>query len=119
VEKVRKVTDVPLMLTGGFRTLEGMEAALNSGAMDIVGIARPFAVYPELPELVLSGSKKSFDVENGKTGVKAVDGFMSLIWYEAQIKRLGEGKVPKINLSAWSVFFWYLRKMIRKSFNKN
>lgn len=119
VEKVRKITDVPLMLTGGFRTLVGMEEALKSKALDMVGIARPFAVYPNLPDLVFNNRSKSFDVHNPNTGIKSIDGFMGLIWYEAQIKRLGEGKEPKVNLGAWPVFFWYLRKMIRKNFNRN
>ena len=29
------------MVTGGFRTLEGMNAALNEG-VDIIGVGRPF-----------------------------------------------------------------------------
>ena len=43
-EKVRALVDVPLMVTGGFRTAEGMNAALRSGALDIVGLARLMAI---------------------------------------------------------------------------
>ena len=32
------------MVTGGFRTAAGMNAALDSSACDFVGIARPFAI---------------------------------------------------------------------------
>lgn len=37
-----------LMVTGGFRTAQGMNAALDSGACDFIGIARPFAVETDL-----------------------------------------------------------------------
>ena len=48
-ERVRAVTTVPLMVTGGFRTAAGMTDAITSGATDLIGIARPLALQPELP----------------------------------------------------------------------
>ncbi|MEL6988968.1 MAG: NADH:flavin oxidoreductase/NADH oxidase family protein, partial [Bacteroidota bacterium] len=44
VKKVRKQIDTPLMLTGGFRTVEVMESALKDGDLDIIGLARPFTL---------------------------------------------------------------------------
>lgn len=44
-----KVPNVPLMVTGGFRTRAGMEAALAEGACDLIGIARPAVLEPDLP----------------------------------------------------------------------
>jgi 2,4-dienoyl-CoA reductase-like NADH-dependent reductase (Old Yellow Enzyme family) len=38
---------MPLMVTGGFRSREGMEAALASGALDVIGLARPFCTHPD------------------------------------------------------------------------
>jgi 2,4-dienoyl-CoA reductase-like NADH-dependent reductase (Old Yellow Enzyme family) len=46
-EAIRRVATMPLMVTGGFRTREGMEAALASGALDLIGIARPFCTHPD------------------------------------------------------------------------
>lgn len=46
-EAIRRVATMPLMVTGGFRTREGMEAALASGALDVLGIARPFCTHPD------------------------------------------------------------------------
>jgi hypothetical protein len=45
--------ELVLMLTGGFRTRAGAEAAINDGACDLVGIARPAAVDPKFPLLLL------------------------------------------------------------------
>lgn len=42
--------NVPLMVTGGFRTRQGMEAAVAEGGCDLVGLARPAALNPTLPK---------------------------------------------------------------------
>jgi 2,4-dienoyl-CoA reductase-like NADH-dependent reductase (Old Yellow Enzyme family) len=38
-----------LMVTGGFRTRVGMEAAVAEGACDLIGMGRPAIIYPSLP----------------------------------------------------------------------
>lgn len=43
------IPDVPLMVTGGFRTRRGMEAAVSENACDFVGIGRPAVLSPSLP----------------------------------------------------------------------
>ena len=43
-EQVRKLVDTPLVVTGGFRSSAGMQDALDSGATDMIGIARPLAL---------------------------------------------------------------------------
>ncbi len=108
IEKARKITDTPLMLTGGFRTASVMRDAVASDQLDVVGVARPFTVYPNIGHEILGGSRTSFPTDIQKTGVKGIDGFMGLIWYEAQIKRLGQGKEPDPKLNAWLVFINYV-----------
>jgi 2,4-dienoyl-CoA reductase-like NADH-dependent reductase (Old Yellow Enzyme family) len=39
-ERFSQEVSVPIMLTGGFRTRQGMNDALDSGAVDVVGLAR-------------------------------------------------------------------------------
>jgi 2,4-dienoyl-CoA reductase-like NADH-dependent reductase (Old Yellow Enzyme family) len=48
--------ELVLMLTGGFRTRAGAEAAINDGACDLVGIGRPAVVDPKFPLLLLDES---------------------------------------------------------------
>jgi 2,4-dienoyl-CoA reductase-like NADH-dependent reductase (Old Yellow Enzyme family) len=43
------------MVTGGFRTREGIEDALSNGSCDIVGIGRPAALEAALPSKKLLG----------------------------------------------------------------
>ena len=48
-EQFARELTVPIMLTGGFRSRDGMIDALRSGAVDVIGIARPLAQEPDLP----------------------------------------------------------------------
>ncbi|KAF3026083.1 hypothetical protein E8E15_005011 [Penicillium rubens] len=52
-ETRKRYPNLVLMLTGGFRSRAGAEAAIKENACDIVGIARPAAINPRLPELFL------------------------------------------------------------------
>jgi 2,4-dienoyl-CoA reductase-like NADH-dependent reductase (Old Yellow Enzyme family) len=116
IEKARKITDTPLMLTGGFRTASVMRDAVASNQLDMVGIARPFTIYPNIGHELFDNSRMTFPTDTQKTGVKGIDGFMNIIWYEAQIKRIGQGKTPDPGLSAWSVFLKYVWLILERKF---
>lgn len=53
-EAIRKVATMPMMVTGGFRSRAGMEAALASGATDVIGLARPFCTHPDCARELLA-----------------------------------------------------------------
>ncbi|MGI9602093.1 MAG: oxidoreductase [Acidimicrobiales bacterium] len=48
-QRARTVTDSPLMMTGGFKTRGEAGAAVESGAVDAVGLARALVLDPDLP----------------------------------------------------------------------
>lgn len=50
-KRARLLTSKPLMLTGGFKTREQAEEALQSGAVDVIGLARALVLEPALPNL--------------------------------------------------------------------
>jgi 2,4-dienoyl-CoA reductase-like NADH-dependent reductase (Old Yellow Enzyme family) len=102
-QKVRSHTKLPLMLTGGFRSREGMEEALQSGAVDLIGLARPLALEPEFPRRLLAGENAVSKVAPKKTGVKQLDGLMEVAWFSHQLHRMGEGKEPDPELWPWTV----------------
>lgn len=52
-ETRKRFPDLILLLTGGFRTRKGIEAALKSGVCDLVGIGRPAVLRPDFPRLVM------------------------------------------------------------------
>lgn len=105
-EKVRAAVDVPLMVTGGFRSAAGMEGALASGALDIVGLARLLAIDPDAPAALLQGRDSSQKVRAIKTGLKVVDrmGIMEVLWYERQLKRIASGAEPRPDESGLAAF---------------
>ena len=110
-EKIRKQVSCHLMVTGGFRTAQGMNAALESGACDFIGIARPFAVETDLADRLLVGQDVRYAVDKIKTGIPMVDkmAIMEIIWYAAQFKSIAQGKRPNPKLSPLKVFFHYVK----------
>ena len=121
IDKARKLIKTPLLLTGGFRSVSVMEKALEDGNLDIVGLARPFCLYPNLANQIFDGSVKIFETPIPKIGIKFLDklGGVELPWYELQIQRIGKGKSPKINLPGILAFWFSLKSLFFKSFWKN
>jgi len=121
IQKARKITTKPLMLTGGFRTVSIMEQALIDGNLDIVGLARPFCLYPELAQDIFCRKIEGFVTPLPSSGIKMIDkmGGIELPWYELQIHRLGKGKRPKKRMSGLLAFWFNLKSMILKSLIKN
>ncbi|MBT6965755.1 MAG: NADH oxidase, partial [Flavobacteriales bacterium] len=121
IEKARKLIKTPLLLTGGFRSVSVMEKALQDGNLDVVGLARPFCLYPNLANQIFDGSVERFETPIPQIGIKFLDklGGVELPWYELQIQRIGKGKSPKTNLLAILAFWFSLKSLFFKSFWKN
>jgi 2,4-dienoyl-CoA reductase-like NADH-dependent reductase (Old Yellow Enzyme family) len=98
-EKVRTVSRTPLLVTGGFRTARGMNAALASGALDLVGLARPLAVEPDLPKRLLVDDSAEATKVKLATGMKTLDSLLQGAWYQAQISRIARGEATRPKLS--------------------
>ncbi len=83
----RTKTSVPLMVTGGFKTLAQAESAIAEGKADVIGLARALVVDPELPTFWLSGQRAEPQFPRFATppegGVTA--------WYTMQITRHAKG----------------------------
>ncbi|HUG99419.1 MAG TPA: NADH:flavin oxidoreductase/NADH oxidase family protein [Gammaproteobacteria bacterium] len=54
--EVRAATRVPLMVTGGFRSRAAMAEALAADELEVVGLARPLCVEPDLAGRLALGS---------------------------------------------------------------
>ena len=83
--------DMPLLLTGGLRTREAMEALVESGAVDAVGLGRPLAFDPDLPTALLDGTSDGVDLPD-YTPPPLITAAGESEWYEAQIGLMGDGK---------------------------
>lgn len=99
--------DLVLMVTGGFRSRVGMEAALASGGCDLIGIGRPAAVLPRLPKEIVLNTKEVPDQEAHvalspvripllmkMVPVRQVGAGYQTDYYSRQIQRIARGLVP-------------------------
>ncbi|WP_310476737.1 NADH:flavin oxidoreductase/NADH oxidase family protein [Sandarakinorhabdus sp.] len=94
----------PLMVTGGFRSLEAMNDALASG-IDFVGVARPLCAEPDCVAELLDGHldelprfEERLSIGPGWLSptspfklVRTLNGFAAQSWYYQQIRRVANG----------------------------
>ena len=120
-ESVRAVTRLPLMVTGGFRSREAMNGALAAGSTDVIGIARPLCVEPDLPRRLIQGeSQRGTSFEDGLrvgsgffsensplTLLRAVNVLGSQGWFCVQLLRLGDGLPPDTSLGTLGALIAY------------
>ncbi|ADH99479.1 NADH:flavin oxidoreductase/NADH oxidase family protein [Salisediminibacterium selenitireducens] len=111
-EKVSQKVRVPIVLTGGFRTKKVMEEALITGVTDMIGVARPLAIHPDLPAQFSSGFADEVHLPDIKTGFRAIDdaALLELMWYARQLHRHGAGKPVRPGLSAHSTLLYSILK---------
>ncbi len=112
-KKLKAVARMPIMVTGGFRTLAGMQAALQEGHTDMIGAARPFCVEPDFPARMLAGAMRRLPIAedqlvlgrgywgpNSRSGhIRGLNNLAQAGWYYHQIERMGVGQKPEPNLS--------------------
>lgn len=112
--KAKQRVHAPLMVTGGFATLAGMEKALDDGAADLIGLARPLALMPDLPNRVKAGKFTQIKLEHLTTGNRALDkrvgGVVGLAYYQEQMERLAKGRGIERTTNAWKPLLYTLRK---------
>lgn len=105
--RARAACRAPLVITGGFRSAEGMEEALQSGNLDFVGLAKPFAVQPDLPARVLSGQYRTLSLPPRRTGItrldKSIGSVLEMNWYMYQMERIGNGQPTRPDYSVWAL----------------
>jgi len=89
-----ELPDLPLMLTGGFRTAAAMEEAIASGGIDVVGLGRPLTLEPDSPGALLDGSLAAATVKARRSGIRLIDSLTELTYYTVQMWRMGDGKEP-------------------------
>ncbi|WP_269620992.1 NADH:flavin oxidoreductase/NADH oxidase family protein [Zhongshania aquatica] len=103
-EKAQNIMSVPLVVTGGFRSAKAMNSAIQSGAVDMIGLARPLALDPSLANKLIASDDHVIHLPKLSTGIKALDAMtmLDITWYEHQLERIGKGKQAKPNLAAWT-----------------
>lgn len=106
-EAIKQVAKCPVMVTGGFRTGEFMREALDNGSLDLIGLARPLCLNPNMSKQLLNGEPVNSEVRQLTSGIKAIDKAfpLEIIWYTMQIHRLGQGLPPKPKAGVYGTIF--------------
>ena len=119
------VGDIPLAVTGGFRSRSAMEEAVNSGECDVIGLGRPTATTPDAADALLSGRAESVTAHQIRYGMrgllskvvelKTLDGLLELGWHADQLHRMGDGLEPDLDRSRLAATVAMLRRSGRVS----
>ena len=117
-DKIKKKIQIPLMVTGGFRTKQGMEDAIKSGACEIVGVGRPLCANPYAIKEMFEGKTDHLPIYEKTLSlgpwilspsspfrlIQALNAFGAQAWFYQQIKRMGDNKLPDLSLGLFSAF---------------
>ena len=94
VREVRAIARMPIMLTGGIRDPAAMSRLIREDEAQVIGMARPLAVLPDLPAAVLAGSTVPALPHPRRTGRRLADVAIESYWHNQQIRRLSRGRDP-------------------------
>lgn len=112
--KVRKTVKVPVAVTGGFNTAIGMSKAIENDETDLIGLARPLVLLPNLPNEFESGNFTAIDLHYLTTGIKGLDkkvgSLIGLSYYQQQMSRIANGVPIQITNSAWGSLGFAIKK---------
>ncbi|MFT5541525.1 MAG: 2,4-dienoyl-CoA reductase-like NADH-dependent reductase (Old Yellow Enzyme family), partial [Arenicella sp.] len=133
-ERIRRSANIPVMITGGFRSRDIMERAIESGEVDVIGLARPLCTEPDCSAKLIQQSIQSIDCYEDKlvlgTGfwgnnsssnlIKAINSFGQVGFYYWQIIRLSKGLAVEPQLGTFRAFLKHMtndfRLNIRRKF---
>ena len=122
--EIRQAVSIPLMVTGGFRSRDAMEAALTRDGIDLIGLARPLCVHPDGPRHLLNGTADRVGIAEdrlalgrGRLGLNTTSWLVNLIntisrveYFAWQMTRMSRGQEPETGgrANAAGMVLWYL-----------
>ncbi|MEB3031730.1 NADH:flavin oxidoreductase/NADH oxidase family protein [[Mycobacterium] nativiensis] len=122
------VGDIPLAVTGGFRSRVAMENAVSSGECDVVGLGRPTATTTDAADAILTGRTDALPSHQQRVGmrrilgrfadIKSLDGLIDLSWHTDQLHRVGAGLAPDLDRGRIATTVAMVRRNGRASFGR-
>ena len=117
-KNIREAVSLPLMVTGGFRSKQGIESALESDVCQIVGVGRPLCADPFCIKKMIDGEieilpsyEKTLSLgpwvlspSSPLTIIQAINAFGAMAWFYQQIKQMAKGNVPNLNQKLFNAF---------------
>ncbi len=122
------IGDVPLAVTGGFRSRTAMHDAVSNGECDVIGLGRPTATTTNAAEQILAGHTEALTAHTIRYGMppvvgrvvdlKSMDGLLDLSWHTDQLHRLGAGLQPDVKRGRIATTVAMVRRNGRASFGR-
>jgi 2,4-dienoyl-CoA reductase-like NADH-dependent reductase (Old Yellow Enzyme family) len=120
---IKSAAKIPVMITGGFRSREVMESALQNGETDLIGLARPLCTQPDCSAHLITQTQEVLDdyehslvLGHGFWGnnsssatIRSINAQGQVGFYYWQIIRLSQGLKPETTLTAWRAFWRHMR----------
>lgn len=104
-KKLKQKIDIPVIVTGGIRSINAMNTLLNDNTTDFIGIARPLTIDPNIPNKIKQGTYTIVETTRVSTGVKKLDkifgSLLGIVYYQVLMQNIAKGKEPKATKNAW------------------
>ena len=104
-KKLKQKVDIPVIVTGGIRSINAMNTLLNDNTTDFIGIARPLTIDPNIPNKIKQGTYTIVETTRVSTGVKKLDkifgSLLGIVYYQVLMQNIAKGKEPKAAKNAW------------------
>lgn len=104
-KKLKQKVNIPVIVTGGIRSINAMNTLLNDNTTDFIGIARPLTIDPNIPNKIKQGTYTIVETTRVSTGVKRLDkafgSLLGIVYYQVLMQNIAKGKEPKATKNAW------------------
>ena len=104
-KKLKQKIEIPVVVTGGIRSINAMNTLLNNNTTDFIGIARPLTIDPNIPNKIKQGTYTIVETTRVSTGVKKLDkifgSLLGIVYYQVLMQNISKGKDPKATKNAW------------------
>ena len=104
-KKLKQKIEIPVIVTGGIRSINAMNTLLNDNTTDFIGIARPLTIDPNIPNKIKQGTYTIVETTRVSTGVKKLDkifgSLLGIVYYQVLMQNIAKGKEPKATKNAW------------------
>lgn len=121
-QAIKESANVPLMITGGFRSRDVMEQAISKGEIDMVGLARPLCTQPDVSRKLIEQTVDSIDdfestlkLGDGIWGnnspialIKSMNTVGQVSFYYQQIIRLANNQPVDTSLKVFPLFWKHM-----------
>ena len=121
-KSTREAANIPLMVTGGFRSKDVMENALNNKELDAIGLARPLCTRVNASRDLIEGNLDKLDDferqlvlgtgfwgnNSGSNLIKAINSFGQVGFYYWQMILIGKGLAPDPNSGVFRHFLKHI-----------